>query len=95
MMTPYTRAEISNMSWDDLTSVVALVQNRRNVLDSLAAMRLSLGQKVRFTGKRGRTVTGQVKEIKRNGKIIVNNCSDGMSWRLPAGMVTVVPTTPA
>lgn len=80
------------MTARELEELVALIQARRGALDGIAMGNLSFGQRVRFTGKRGRVVEGTVTEFKRNGKLTLTSCSDGFIWRMPAHMVTPVVT---
>jgi hypothetical protein len=81
------------MSSSDLDELVQLILARRDNLNTSAMMSLRIGQQVIFTGKRGRMITGTVAQMKRNGKLEIKQCSDGMTWRVPASMVS--PYTPA
>ncbi len=86
MVSNTVRAEISNMSNDDLNALIPLITNRRNILNSQAAMSLEIGQPVYFTGKRGVTVRGHVTQVKRTGKLLVTSTT-GVRWTVSASHV--------
>ena len=84
------RSEILKMTNDELDYVVAVIQNRRNILNSQAAVRLHIGERVWFMAKR-HTIAGTVSEIKRTGRVLVTNCSDGKTWSMPASLLSRTP----
>jgi hypothetical protein len=87
MVSNFVRVEISNMSVSDLDALVGLIQARRHQLDANAAAKFVVGQRVRFIGKRGRSVDGIIARFKRGGKFEINNCTDGCIWSMPASLL--------
>ena len=60
--------------------VVALIKIRRSNDSALMRRELSLGDTVRFTGRRNRTIIGTVEKIMRTRCIV--KCLDGTRWRV-------------
>jgi hypothetical protein len=87
MVSNLVRVEISNMVASDLDALAGLVQARRHQLDANVAAKFVVGQRVRFIGKRGRSVEGIIARFNRGGKFTVDNCTDGCIWRIPASLL--------
>ena len=84
------REQVQNMTSRELDELAQYITLRRDSLNAQAALKLRVGDKVSFTGKRGRYVTGLVEGFKRRGVVLLAGCSDGMRWRVPASMLSPV-----
>lgn len=78
----------SNLSNDDLTSVIDAVKWKRAFIAKLTKASLSIGDNVNFTSsKTGMNVTGVV--VKIAIKYVTVKTAQG-AWRVPANMLTKV-----
>lgn len=78
----------SNLSNDDLTSVIDAVKWKRASIAKLTKASLSIGDNVNFTSsKTGMNVTGVV--VKIAIKYVTVKTAQG-AWRVPANMLTKI-----
>ena len=77
---------IRNMNKDDIDQVVEAVKLQRTFLARSATRGLSVGDKVKFTGKRGETVTGRVSKV--NSKTVLVDSAGGVTWRVTASLLS-------
>lgn len=87
MISSAVRMEVYEMSNEDIDNMYNLLEARRNVLNATVSTKFSIGQRVTFAGKRGRTVQGNIERLMRGGKFEIKNCTDGYVWRMPATML--------
>ena len=80
-------AAVHGMSAEEINGVVEAVKLRRTRLARSAAGVLSVGDRVEFAGRAGRTV-GQVRKINR--KTVVVDCGAQGQWRVTASMLARV-----
>lgn len=73
-----------------LTQTFKVMKERRNQLSRMATAQLTRGVKVTFKPRKTKpAVTGIVEKV--NSKTVtVGQCSDGIQWRVPGNMLTVV-----
>jgi len=82
-------SHVRTASDSELDELVQMIQNRRNVINAVAACNLRIGSRVSFTHKH-RTITGVVESFHRGNKVGVAQHSDSRLWRCPAGMLKVL-----
>ena len=81
---------------EQLRSIGAAVTYRRNQILSANKRQLAVGSKVKFVGRQGRTVIGDVQKINRKFIIVREqaNCSNSsifpVNWRVPGNMLELV-----
>jgi len=80
------RTEVRAMSTADLDSLIDLCRARRLELDAQASQNFRTDDRVRFIGG-GRVTFGYVARMVRGGKLEIDRCSDGCTWRMPASML--------
>lgn len=78
-------SNISGMDHDDINQLVRAIKIRRDQLHFQTAQSFQKGDRVVFTGKSGRTLTGTVEKIKI--KYILVNADNGQRWNIPGGML--------
>lgn len=84
------KADIKNLTNDELDEVVQAVKMRRQMLTRENVRQLRAGAIVKFTSSRtGGAVTGTVQKVNRKF-VIVEQSIGGSRWRVPANMLTVV-----
>lgn len=77
---------ISTMNSEELSEVIEAIKYRRHLLSKKAVRAFRYGDRVQFTGKRGRIVIGTVAKV--NIKYVKVTASDGITWRVPAHMLS-------
>jgi hypothetical protein len=81
---------------EQLRSISMAVTYRRNQILSANKREMTLGSKVKFVGRQGRTVIGEVTKINRKFIIVREqaNCSNSsifpVNWRVPGNMLELV-----
>ena len=85
MTTNEAITQIHRMSSSELNLAVEAIKLRRTSLARGSVRSLSVGDLVRFTGKRGETVRGSV--VKLNRKTAIVN-SGGQQWRVTASLLS-------
>ncbi len=93
-MSTFTAADVkalnsllANADSDDLRLMADLMKRRRDLIGRLNMGRLTIGQKVQFTGKRGATLTGTIQKVNR--KKCVVQTPTGL-WNVPGTMLKAV-----
>ena len=77
--------QISLLNNNEINSVIQMIKNRRTELSMVAGSKLSVGQKVQFSG-RGNTVKGRL--IKINQKTaIVSESNSPKRWKVSISML--------
>jgi hypothetical protein len=82
------RAVLEKCDNEDLNLVVRLLKARRDSIARMNTATLARGKTVRFTGRRGVTVTGTVEQI--NQKTVIVKATDGVKWRVAGSLLEVV-----
>ena len=59
--------------------ICSLIRHRRRTASDSMRHELSLGDTVKFTGRRGKTIIGRVEKIMRTRCIV--KCLDGTRWK--------------
>jgi transcription elongation factor len=81
---------------EQLRSIGMAVTYRRNQILSANKRQLAVGSKVKFVGRQGRTVIGNVEKINRKFIIVkeqANSFNGGIfatNWRVPGNMLELV-----
>jgi hypothetical protein len=73
---------------EDLNLVVRLLKARRDAIARMNTATLTRGKTVKFTGRRGVTVTGTVEQINR--KTVIVKATDGTKWRVAGSLLEVM-----
>jgi hypothetical protein len=87
---------LGTLSNDDLNKVLDAVKYRRNSLLRENKREMTIGSKVQFKAKGGRTVVGEVTKINRKFIIVreqSNSFNGGIfpvNWRVPGSMLEVI-----
>ena len=75
---------VHSMTASEIDLMVEAIKLRRTALARGSVRKLSVGDLVRFTGKRGETVQGSV--VKLNRKTAIDN-SGSQQWRVTASLL--------
>jgi hypothetical protein len=76
---------VHSMTSSEIDLMVEAIKLRRTALARGSVRKLSVGDLVKFTGKRGETVRGSV--VKLNRKTAIVN-SQGQQWRVTASLLS-------
>ena len=77
--------QISLLNNNEINSVIQMIKNRRTELSMVAGSKLSVGQKVQFSG-RGMTVQGILEKINQKTAIVVEKNSS-RRWKVSISML--------
>ena len=77
--------QISLLNNSEINSVIQMIKNRRTELSMVAGSKLSVGQKVQFSG-RGITVEGILEKINQK-TAIVNEKNSTKRWKVSISML--------
>jgi hypothetical protein len=80
--------KIFSLDATDLDQVIEAVKMRRNQLHCQNANKLSVGDRVEFEGRNGRTLQGTVSKIKI--KYVLVACDNGQRWNVPGSHLTLI-----
>lgn len=80
-----TLTSVHSMSSAEIDLLIEAIKLRRTALARGSVRKLSVGDLVKFTGKRGETVQGSV--VKLNRKTAIVN-SKGSQWRVTASLLS-------
>ena len=76
---------IKMMNNSEINSVIQMIRNRRTELSMVAGSKLSVGQKVQFSG-RGNTVRGRLTKINLK-TAIVSESNSPKQWKVSISML--------
>ena len=77
--------QISLLNNSEINSVIQMIKNRRTELSMVAGSKLSVGQKVQFSG-RGMIVKGRLTKINLK-TAIVSESNSPKQWKVSIGML--------
>ena len=77
--------QISLLNNSEINSVIQMIKNRRTELNMVAGSKLSVGQKVQFSG-RGMTVQGILEKINQK-TAIVSEKNSPKRWKVSISML--------
>ena len=77
--------QISLLNNNEINSVIQMIKNRRTELSMVAGSKLSVGQKVQFSG-RGMTVQGILKKINLKTAVVAEKNSP-KRWKVSISML--------
>ena len=77
--------QISLLNNNEINSVIQMIKNRRTELSMVAGSKLSVGQKVQFSG-RGNTVKGRLTKINQK-TAIVSEKNSPKRWKVSISML--------
>ena len=77
--------QISLLNNNEINSVIQMIKNRRTELSMVAGSKLSVGQKVQFSG-RGNTVRGRITKINQK-TAIVSESNSPKQWKVSISML--------
>jgi len=77
--------QISLLNNSEINSVIQMIKNRRTELSMVAGSKLSVGQKVQFSG-RGMTVEGILEKINQKTAIVTEKNST-KRWKVSISML--------
>ena len=77
--------QISLLNNNEINSVIQMIKNRRTELSMVAGSKLSVGQKVQFSG-RGNTVKGRLTKINQK-TAIVSESNSPKQWKVSINML--------
>ena len=77
--------QISLLNNNEINSVIQMIKNRRTELSMVAGSKLSVGQKVEFSG-RGTTVQGILEKINQK-TAIVSEKNNQRRWKVSISML--------
>ena len=77
--------QISLLNNNEINSVIQMIKNRRTELSMVAGSKLSVGQKVQFSG-RGMTYNGILEKINQKTAIVVEKNSS-RRWKVSINML--------
>ncbi len=81
---------ISRADTNQLSRVITAVNNRRQVINSVAISQVRVGSKVKWNGKHGHQ-TGVVVKVKQKYVEVLADGGKNLHWNVPASMLTAVP----
>ena len=79
------QARIENCTNQEINSVIQMIKNRRTALSMVAGSKLSVGQKVQFSG-RGNTVKGRLTKINQK-TAIVSESNSPKQWKVSINLL--------
>ena len=79
------QARIENCTNQEINSVIQMIKNRRTELSMVAGSKLSVGQKVQFSG-RGMTVKGRLTKINLK-TAVVSESNSPKQWKVSINML--------
>ena len=79
------QARIENCTNQEINSVIQMIKNRRTELSMTAGSKLSVGQKVQFSG-RGMTVKGRLTKINLK-TAVVSESNSPKQWKVSINML--------
>ena len=79
------QARIENCTNQEINSVIQMIKNRRTALSMVAGSKLSVGQKVQFSG-RGMTYNGILEKINQK-TAIVSESNSPKQWKVSISML--------
>ena len=77
--------QISLLNNNEINSVIQMIKNRRTELSMVAGSKLSVGQKVQFSG-RGNTVKGRLTKINQK-TAIVSESNSPKQWKVSINLL--------
>jgi len=77
--------QISLLNNSEINSVIQMIKNRRTELNMVAGSKLSVGQKVQFSG-RGKTVKGRLTKINLKTAVVSESNSPN-KWKVSISML--------
>ena len=77
--------QISLLNNNEINSVIQMIKNRRTELSMVAGSKLSVGQKVQFSG-RGNTVRGRLTKINQK-TAIVSESNSPKRWKVSINLL--------
>ena len=77
--------QISLLNNSEINSVIQMIKNRRTELNMVAGSKLSVGQKVQFSG-RGNTVKGRLTKINLK-TAVVSESNSPKRWKVSISML--------
>ena len=77
--------QISLLNNSEINSVIQMIKNRRTELSMVAGSKLSVGQKVQFSG-RGNTVKGRLTKINQK-TAIVSESNSPKQWKVSISLL--------
>jgi hypothetical protein len=77
--------QISLLNNSEINSVIQMIKNRRTELSMVAGSKLSVGQKVQFSG-RGNTVKGRLTKINQK-TAIVSESNSPKQWKVSINLL--------
>jgi len=77
--------QISLLNNNEINSVIQMIKNRRTELSMVAGSKLSVGQKVQFSG-RGNTVKGRLTKINQK-TAIVSESNSPKQWKVSIALL--------
>ena len=77
--------QISLLNNTEINSVIQMIKNRRTELSMVAGSKLSVGQKVQFSG-RGNTVKGRLTKINQK-TAIVSESNSPKQWKVSINLL--------
>ena len=77
--------QISLLNNSEINSVIQMIKNRRTELSMVAGSKLSVGQKVQFSG-RGNTVKGRLTKINQKTAIVSESNSPKL-WKVSISLL--------
>ena len=77
--------QISLLNNNEINSVIQMIKNRRTELSMVAGSKLSVGQKVQFSG-RGKTVKGRLTKINLKTAVVSESNSPN-KWKVSINML--------
>ena len=77
--------DLNKMDNEQLNEVAHAIKLRRNFLASHAVRQFVIGDRVEFSGKRGKVV-GDIKKVNRKN-LVVEDLNTMQKWKVPANMV--------
>ena len=77
--------QISLLNNSEINSVIQMIKNRRTELSMVAGSKLSVGQKVQFSG-RGNTVKGRLTKINLK-TAVVSESNSPKRWKVSISML--------
>ena len=77
--------QISLLNNSEINSVIQMIKNRRTELSMVAGSKLSVGQKVQFSG-RGNTVNGRLTKINQK-TAIVSESNSPKQWKVSINLL--------
>lgn len=80
-------AILKNATNEDLNEILEAIKMRRQRLTKLNVRKINIGDKVKFTGRQGVEITGDVTSVKIKNVIVKTPTGN---WRVPANMLTIV-----